>query len=76
MGACHTYYDEIRFNVFDPDVTHVYVFIRGEGDCPFPVHGWHHKAFPATMTTLDIHNLLWNGEDPVLWQRADPPKVV
>lgn len=74
MGACHTYYDELRFDVRDPEVTHVYVFIRAEGDCPFMVHGWHHKAFPATTTTMDIHALLWKyGDDPVLWERVDPP---
>lgn len=72
MGACHTYFDELRFDVRDPEETHVYVFVRGEGDCPFFIHGWHHKAFPAVMTTLEIQSLLWNGEDPLLWERANP----
>jgi hypothetical protein len=77
MGTCHTFYEELRFDVRDPHVTHVYCFVRGEGDCPVQALRWHHKVFPANISTLEIHGSLWNnGDDPVLWERADPPLVV
>lgn len=76
MGNCATYYDELRFDTRDPEFTHVYCFIRGEGDCPFTVHGWHHKAFPKAVTTHELFNLIWTGhEDPVLWEREAPRPV-
>lgn len=76
MGDCRTFYDEVRFDVRNPDVTHVYVFIRGEGDCPYFVQGWHHKEFPASLPTLEIHALIFQfGDDPVLWERAEPPRT-
>jgi hypothetical protein len=75
MGKATAFYEELRFDTRDPETTHVYVFIRGEGDCPFFVHGWHHKAFPATVNTLEIQTLLWNGEDMLTWEREAPRAV-
>jgi hypothetical protein len=72
MGKASAFYEELRFDTRDPETTHVYVFIRGEGDCPHTIHGWHHKAFPSTVNTLEIQTLLWNGEDPMLWEREPP----
>lgn len=75
MGKCSTFYDELRFDTRDPDVTHVYMFIRAEGDCPFWCYGWHHKAFPSSVTTPEIITKLWEGDDPVTWDR-EPPRPV
>lgn len=77
MGNCATYYDEIRFSVRKPDTTEMWVYIRGEGDCPHLLLGWHYKAFPSTMTTLDILQAwLSGGDDPMMWPRMDPPPTV
>lgn len=71
------YYDELRFDTRDPEFTHVYCFIRGEGDCPFMVHGWHHKAFPKEVTTEDLFHKIWTGhEDPSTWEREAPRPFV
>jgi hypothetical protein len=73
MGNCTVFHDELRFDVRDPEVTHVYCFIRGEGDCPFMVHGWHHKAFPKAFTTQELFNMIWAGqESPITWEREAP----
>jgi len=73
MGNCATFFDELRFDVRDPEATHVYAFVRGEGDCPFFVHGWHHKAFPKDMMTHEIMTLLAEGkEDMMQWEREVP----
>jgi hypothetical protein len=74
MGDCHLFHDEIRVSVRQPDITEVWVFIRGEGDCPFQCIGWRYKAFPSSMTTLDIMTL-WSKDElnPLDWPRMDPP---
>lgn len=78
MGDCATFYDEIRISVRNPDKTEMWVYIRGEGDCPHLLLGWHYKAFPSTMTTIDILQSWFDGEtgDPMLWPRMDPPPTV
>lgn len=76
MGKCSTFFDELRFDVRDPEATHVYAFVRAEGDCPFFVYGWHHKAFPKSMMTQEIMALLANGtEDMMAWEREAPRPV-
>jgi hypothetical protein len=76
MGTCHTFYDELRFDVRDPHQTHVYVYIRAEGDCPHMIQGWHHKAFPASMSTMDIMQSLWKDDiDPLSWPLQAPPST-
>ena len=71
-------YDEIRFDVRDEQLTHVYVFIKNvSNDGMLGVQGWHHKVFPARMSTLDIMKA-WNEagpdwEDPLLWPLNAPP---
>ncbi len=67
-------YDEIRIDVRDPELTHAYVYVR-DMDGSFPiVRGWHHKAFPASMSTLDIMNAWAEGkENPLMWPRNAPP---
>lgn len=77
MGDCHTYYDEIRISVRDPELTECWIFVRGVGDCPFQFLGWHYKAFPSSLTSLDVLRLWIEGkEDPILWERKDPPATV
>lgn len=75
MSDCHVYYDELRFDVRDPEMTEVYVFIRTEGDCPHMLMGWHYKAFPASQTTQDIFAAMWDGkENPMMWPLKAPPQ--
>lgn len=77
MGDCHLYHDEIRINVSDPTVTKCWVYLRGEGDCPFQVVGWHYKEFPASVLSVDILTMWQNGEEnPMSWPRMDPPPTV
>ena len=67
-------YDEIRFDVREPEITHVYVYVR-DMDGSFPiVRGWHHKAFPSSMSALDIMKAWADGkEDPIMWPLNAPP---
>lgn len=75
MGHCAITYDEIRFDVRQPELTDVYVFVSGEGDCPMQALGWHHKAFSGRHTTQDIHARLFTSDeyDPAKWPRKPPP---
>lgn len=77
MGDCAVFYDEIRFSVRNPDITEMWVFVRGEGDCPFQVLGWHYKAFPSSVTTIEILTAWLAGdENPMTWMRRDPPPTL
>lgn len=77
MGDCHLYHDEIRINVADPTKTKVWVYLRGEGDCPFQCIGWRYKEFPASVTSMDVLDLWSKGqENPLDWPRMDPPPTV
>lgn len=76
MGDCSLFYDEIRLDVRQTGTTTLYVFIRGEGDCPFQVLGWHAKGFPSSMTSIEILERWGKGEeDPMLWPRRNPPET-
>lgn len=76
MGKCSTFFDELRLDVRDPEATHVYAFVRAEGDCPFFVYGWHHKAFAKSLPTLEIYKLIAEGtEDMMTWERGAPRPV-
>lgn len=78
MGACHTFYDELRFDVRDPHLTHVYVYIRAEGDCPHMIQGWHHKAFPSTTSVQEILSAMGSGDqeaEPMMWPLKAPPSM-
>jgi hypothetical protein len=74
MGDCTLFHDEIRFSVRDPEKTEVWVYLRGEGDCPFQCIGWRYKAFPPSVKPMDIL-VSWSvGDyDPLDWERKDPP---
>ena len=75
MGACHTYYDELRFDVRDPGLTQVYMYIRCEGDCPHTIMGWHHKTFASTIPVQGILEKIGAGEeDPIMWPMKAPPQ--
>lgn len=64
-------FQELRFDVRDTDVTHVYVLIEGLDDWCRP--GWHHKAFPANMPVLTIMQAWAVGdEDPRTWPLQAP----
>lgn len=77
MGDCHLHHDEIRISVRDPEITDVWVYIRGEGDCPFQAVGWRFKSFPAAVTATDILQMWDRGELNVMeWPRMDPPPTV
>lgn len=68
---------EVRFDVRDEHTTHCYVRIEPHsGDVPHMVLGWHHKAFPASMTTLDIHRQMAEGDNPMMWERLSPPETL
>jgi hypothetical protein len=74
MGKASVLYQEIRFDVRDPDLTQVYVAIEARGDCPVQVQGWHHKTFPSRIPTLEIMQKMFGGDDdPVLWPLNAPP---
>ena len=77
MGKAGVNYNEIRFVVTHPELTEVYVLCEAIGDCPFGVQGWHHKTFPASLSTRDIMNEhMWNPDekesDPVMWPQKAP----
>lgn len=73
MGNCSVIHDEMRFDVRNPEFTTVYVFLRGEGDCPHFIHGWHRKDFAKTIPMDEIFNKIWTGhETPMTWERENP----
>lgn len=65
---------ELRFDVREADRTNVYAYIESRGDSPHMIQGWHHKAFPADMSTSAIHASLGN-DNPLFWPRLAPPDV-
>ena len=69
-------YQEIRIDVRHPELTEVYVLIDNlSNDGMLGVQGWHHKTFPASMSSLDILKSWADGaEDPVLWPQKAPPR--
>jgi len=67
-------YQEIRFDVRDEKLTHVYVLIDNlSRDGLLGVQGWHYKAFPASTSVMEIMELWANGaEDPLMWPQKAP----
>lgn len=67
-------YQEIRFDVRHPELTQAYVLIENlSGDGMLGVQGWHHKTFPASMSTLDIMKAWADGkEEPLMWAQQAP----
>lgn len=73
MGNCAVFHEEMRFDVRNPDFTTVYVFLRGEGDCPHFIHGWHRKDFAKDIPMDEIFNKIWTGhESPMTWAQGAP----
>ena len=70
MGKCTSKIVEVRF-VIEDELTHCYVAIEAEGDCPLSVQGWHHKAFGASQSIVDILNSD-AFRDYLLWPQAAP----
>lgn len=66
-------YQELRFDIRDPQITHAYVAVKNVSYDGFPVGGWYHKAFPARMSVLDILKEVAEGrEDIIMWDRGVP----
>ena len=62
---------EIRFLIEDR-LTHVYVLIDADGDCPAGIQGWHHKTFAAVESVQDVVARM--VEDlAILWPLQAPP---
>lgn len=72
MGNCAVFYRELRFVIQD-ELTHCYALMGAYGDCPLGAQGWHHKAFPASKSCIEILDDFKNGvEDPVMWPLNAP----
>ncbi|WP_107865327.1 hypothetical protein [Agitococcus lubricus] len=66
-------YDEVRFDVRNKEITECYVFINNmSNDGLIGVHGWHFKAFPASMSIMDIMKEWAAGDDPLMWPQKSP----
>ena len=63
--------EEVRFDLRDEQITHVYVLSRGSWDAPIGVQGWHYKAFPARVTMVEILTPQHIG-DYLLWPLKAP----
>lgn len=74
MANTQIAYEEVRFDVRDPELTQVFVLIKNLSNDDFPgVQGWHHKTFPARMSILDIMQAWGLGkEDPLNWPLEAP----
>ena len=73
MANTQIEYQELRIDVRDPEVTHVYVLIANLSRDGFPIGGWYHKAFPARMSMLDIMQAWARGEEnPIMWPQQVP----
>ena len=73
MANTSVFFDEVRINVADPQLTHVYVLVRTEGDAPHMVGGWYYRAYPASITSEEIIKTMWNEDGGVLyWARKAP----
>lgn len=68
---CKYNIDEVRFDTRNEHLTHVYVYLRPiAGDCPITIQGWHHKAFPAHLSAVEIYQKHFH--DHVLWPLEAP----
>lgn len=73
MADAHIFYDEVRINVAEPGITHVYVLVRAEGDYPHMIPGWYYKAFPSSRPAFDVFQKMWEEDGGVLyWARKAP----
>ena len=73
MGKCSSTIREIRF-VIEDELTHCYVAVQADGDCPIGVQGWHHKVFPASVAAVDILTPK-HFSDYLLWGQDAPPSA-
>ncbi len=65
--------EEVRFDLRNEQLTGCYVFINNlSNDGLMGVHGWYFKAFPATITIMDILKAWEDGDDPLLWPQQAP----
>lgn len=70
MNATSTI-EEVRFDLRDEQITHVYVLSRAGGDAPIGVQGWHYKAFPARIPMVEILTPEYIG-DYIMWPLKAP----
>lgn len=69
-------YQRIIIDVTDPELTKCWVFIQALGDSPIGVHGWHFKAFGASVTSYHVMKKWADGEeDPLMWPQAAPEEM-
>lgn len=64
-------FQRLMIDTTDEQVTHVYVLLAARGDCPVGVQGWHYKAFPARVPSVQI--LTEHIHEVVLWPLQAPP---
>lgn len=66
-------FQEVRFNLREPELTHVYVLIEiVSGEHMHMVEGWRHKVFPASLNIQDIMKAWADGDDPMMWDMGAP----
>lgn len=67
-------YQEIRFDVKDGQMTHCYILLDDLSEGVKPgIRSWRYKAFPASMTVLDIVQAWYDGrEQPLSWPQKSP----
>jgi len=71
MADSGYFYEWVMFDTRDLDITHCYVALQATGDSPIGVQGWHYKAFPARIPTVEImQNHIQNA---VMWPQKAPP---
>lgn len=74
MANTDVSFQELRFNVRNPEYTDVYVFIEiTGGEYMGCVQGWHYKRFPADIPTSDIFQSIFSNEENALsWPFKKP----
>lgn len=70
MGKCSSKIRWLKFDLSDEEITHVYVMVDAEGDCPIGVQGCHYKAFPARVSAIEI--ITNDLKDHLLWPLKAP----
>lgn len=71
MAKCEATIQEMRFDISDPNATHVYILVKATGICPPHIAGWHHKDFPIHIPIIEIFaNFI---DDYLRWEIQSPP---
>lgn len=72
MANSRYFYRELRI-IFEAELTQVYVYLDDPtgSDNPIGVLGWHHKTFPASMSSVQI--ITGHIQEAVMWPHSAPP---